>query len=93
VIYTNTQNDFLASLGGDIVQLPGGMSKFNVSYEHREETAKNTPSVPARNWACSSGGIVPPTSGGYKTNELAGEVLVPDRRGRLHPAVRQGAAS
>jgi iron complex outermembrane receptor protein len=76
VIYTNTQNDFLASLGGDIVQLPGGMSKFNVSYEHREETAKNTPSVPAQ-LGLFSGGIVPPTSGGYKTNELAGEVLVP----------------
>jgi iron complex outermembrane receptor protein len=76
VIYTNTQNDFLASLGGDIVTLPGGTSKFNVSYEHREETAKNTPSTVAQ-LGLLDGGAVPATSGGYKTNELAGEVLVP----------------
>jgi iron complex outermembrane receptor protein len=76
VIYNNTQDDFLASLGGDVVQLPGGMSKFNVSYEHREETAKNTPSTAAQ-LGLILGGAVPPTSGSFKTNELAGELLVP----------------
>ena len=74
--YLNTQDDFLASLGGDAFALPAGAVKFNVSYEHREETAKNTPSAAAQ-LGLIAGGPVPPTAGGYKTNEFAGELLAP----------------
>lgn len=73
--YTNTQDDFLVSLGGDLVKLPAGMAKFNVSYEHRKESAKFTPS--AAEQAGISGTPFRPASGGFHTNEFAGEALVP----------------
>jgi iron complex outermembrane receptor protein len=75
--YLNTQNDFLATLGADLFQVPGGKVAFNVAYEHRQEDAKFLPSQSARLGLTGSGVPTQPTAGGYNTNELSGEVLVP----------------
>lgn len=74
--YTNVQDDFLATIGGDVITLPAGPVKFNVGYEHRSESTKSMPS------AASQLGIVGtapvrPTSGEFNTDELSGELLVP----------------
>ncbi|WKL57016.1 TonB-dependent receptor [Asticcacaulis sp. ZE23SCel15] len=75
--YKNTQKDFLATLGGDVVQLPGGMMKFSVAYERREEEAEFNP-LPS-SLAGLTGSQVPTlaTKGSYNTNEYSAEVLVP----------------
>lgn len=75
--FYNTQDDFLLSLGGDLIRLPAGAAKFNVAYEHREESAKNTPSIGAQLGIIGSGAVTAPTSGHFKTDELSAEVLVP----------------
>src|SRR6185312_2159475 len=31
----NKQDDFLATIGGDVIELPAGKAKFSLAYEHR----------------------------------------------------------
>jgi outer membrane receptor protein involved in Fe transport len=75
--FVNTQDDFLASLGGDLFTLPAGKTKFSLAYEHRAESAKFVP-LPA-----NQAGLVDTqvqtvaTSGDYHTNEFSAELLVP----------------
>lgn len=77
VPYTNDQTDFLASIGGDVVELPAGTAKFNVTYEHRGESAATHPLEADRLGLVGAQTPVPPVSGSYHTNEFAGELLVP----------------
>ena len=71
----DTQDDFLATLGGDVVKLPGGEVRFSLAYEHRAEYAKFSP-TPADQAGLSSGTSFA-TNGSYSTNEYSGELLVP----------------
>jgi outer membrane receptor protein involved in Fe transport len=75
--YLNTQDDFLATLGGDLLALPAGKAKFSVGYEHRSEFAKFTPLI--ANQLGLTGSRVPTlaTRGSYHTDEFSAEVLVP----------------
>ncbi|MBU3076832.1 TonB-dependent receptor domain-containing protein [Sphingomonas quercus] len=75
--YVNDLTDYLASFGGDLVQLPAGKAKFNVTYEHRIESTKTTPEEADRLGLIGSGTKLAPMSGGFHTNEINGEVLVP----------------
>ncbi len=72
----NKQDDFLATLGGDIIDLPAGKAKFSLAYEHRAESAKFLPF--AANLAGITGqGESFAEAGKYNTNEYSAEVLVP----------------
>ncbi len=75
--YTNTQDDFLATIGGDLFELPAGAVKFSLAYEHRREEVDFTPYRANRLGLVVDGSISPATSGSYNTNEFSGEVLVP----------------
>lgn len=75
--YENTQDNFLATLGGDVVELPAGPLSFSLAYEYRRETAEFTPSLANRQGVVGSGTISVPTSGRYHTNEASGELLAP----------------
>jgi iron complex outermembrane receptor protein len=75
--FSNEQTDFLAGIGGDVVKLPAGMAKFNVTYEHRTEHVNLIPLEADRLGLVGAGNPVPAVSGGYSTNELAGELLAP----------------
>ncbi len=72
----NSMNDFLATLGGDMVALPAGMSKFSVTYEHRMEQSQLLP-FESDLLGLGSAGTSYPNSGGYYTNEGSVEMLVP----------------
>src|SRR3546814_10523935 len=41
--FENVQDDVLATLGGDLFKLPGGLAKFSVAYEHRRDYANLVP--------------------------------------------------
>lgn len=75
--YLNTQDDYLATLGGDVLELPAGTVKFSVAYEHRREKAKFVPL--AANQRGLIGSQVPQaaTGGRFHTDEFSGELLVP----------------
>jgi outer membrane receptor protein involved in Fe transport len=75
--YLNTQDDLLATLGGDVVTLPGGTLKFSASYERRAEGADFKPFFANQFGLIYGGETTAPVSGHYNTNELSGEVLVP----------------
>lgn len=75
--YLNTQDDFLATLGGDLFKLPGGEAKFSVAYEHRAEQAKFTPLAANQQGLVGSGAVTVATSGDYSTNEYSAELQVP----------------
>ncbi|WP_230292639.1 TonB-dependent receptor domain-containing protein [Croceicoccus sp. Ery5] len=75
--YTNEQIDFLATLGGDIVELPAGMAKFSVAYEHRDEQATFTPKEANRLGLFGGGTMEEIQSGGYDTDEISAELLIP----------------
>ena len=75
--FTNIQQDFLATIGGDVVKLPAGVSKFSLSYEHRSESADYDPDAANQEGLVNSGVPTVATSGSYSTNEYAGELLVP----------------
>jgi outer membrane receptor protein involved in Fe transport len=75
--YLNTQDDYLATLGGDLIQLPGGMAKFSVAYEHRREEAKFIPLTPNQRGLVGSQVPTVATRGDYHTDEFSGELLVP----------------
>lgn len=75
--FLNTQDDYLATLGGDLFELPAGAVKFSAAFEHRREEAKYTPFT--ANQTGIVGSLVPTlaTKASYETDELSGELLVP----------------
>ncbi len=75
--YLNSQDDFLATIGGDLFTLPAGRVKFSLAYEHRAEFSKFTPTQ--ANQLGLTGAQTPTvaTRGDYHTNEFSGEVLIP----------------
>lgn len=75
--YVNDQTDALLSFGGDVVKLPGGLAKFNLTYEHRSESVDTTPLEADRMGLIGAGSALAPFKGGYHTNEVAGELLIP----------------
>ncbi|WP_165186729.1 TonB-dependent receptor domain-containing protein [Caulobacter soli] len=75
--YSNTQDDVLATLGGDLLSLPAGKAKFSAAYEYRHEWARYTPFVADQLGLLGAGVATQATSGKFHTNELSGEVLVP----------------
>ncbi|MFL5296638.1 MAG: TonB-dependent receptor plug domain-containing protein [Phenylobacterium sp.] len=75
--YVNTQDDFLATIGGDLFELPAGKAKFSGAYEHRAEFAKFVP-LPANQLGLTGSQVATvATRGDYHTNELSAEVLIP----------------
>jgi hypothetical protein len=75
--FTNTAQDFLATLGGDVLKLPAGPMKFSLTYEHRRESASFNPLAADQAGIIGRGTKVVPASGSYSTNEYAGELEVP----------------
>jgi outer membrane receptor protein involved in Fe transport len=75
--YENQQNDFLATLGGELFKVPAGMAKFSVAYEHRAESQDFRPNAAELQGLTGTGVAVVPTSGSYYTNEYSGELLLP----------------
>lgn len=75
--YLNTQDDYLATLGGDLFELPAGMVKFSVAYEHRREKAKFSPFIADQQGLTGSQVPTLATEGAYNTDEFSGEILVP----------------
>lgn len=75
--YRNRQTDFLATLGGSLLELPGGNLKFSAAYEHRIESAKFTPLQADQLGLYGAGTKIEPQSGKYHTNELSAELLIP----------------
>jgi len=75
--YLNTQDDLLATFGGDLFDLPAGKVKFSAAYEHREEKAKFAPFTANQRGLVGSQVPVQASSGSYNTEELSGELLVP----------------
>ncbi|WP_336962817.1 TonB-dependent receptor domain-containing protein [Sphingobium aquiterrae] len=75
--YVNDQTDALLSFSGDVVKLPGGMAKFNLTYEYRQEKVDATPLEADRLGLIGAGSKLLPFKGGYHTNEIAGELLIP----------------
>ncbi|WP_337187077.1 TonB-dependent receptor [Phenylobacterium sp.] len=75
--YLNTQDDFLATFGGDLFTLPAGKVKFSAAYEHREEKAKFVPLESLQRGLTGSQVPTVASGGAYNTDELSGELLVP----------------
>lgn len=75
--FLNTQDAYLATLGGQLVDLPAGPARFSVAYERREESAKFTPSPAEQRGLVGSGVPTLAARAGYNTNEWSGELLVP----------------
>ncbi|HEX3366327.1 TonB-dependent receptor domain-containing protein [Phenylobacterium sp.] len=75
--YQNQQDDFLATLGGDIFDVPAGKLKFSVAYEHRVESQAFNPAAAIQLGLTGTGTLTSPTSGRYYTNEYSGELLLP----------------
>ncbi|CAN7454027.1 TonB-dependent receptor [Phenylobacterium sp. LjRoot164] len=75
--YLNTQDDYLATIGGDIFNLPAGAVKFSAAYEHRREEAKYTPFVANQRGIVGSQVASQATKAAYNTDEFSGELLVP----------------
>lgn len=72
----NKQDDFIASVGGSLLSVPGGEVKFSLAYEHRRESALDMP------FAADLQGLPfndfdVPQSGSYNTNEYSAELAVP----------------
>ncbi len=75
--YLNTQDDYLATLGGDLIALPGGKAKFSVAYEHRAEKAKFVPLTANQRGLVGSQVPTVATGGKFNTDEFSAELLVP----------------
>lgn len=75
--YKNVQDDLLATIGGDLIRLPGGLAKFSIAYEHRREYAALTPyevdQLGLPDNCCES----VPSKESYNTDEISAELLVP----------------
>jgi outer membrane receptor protein involved in Fe transport len=74
---TNTEQDYLATIGGPVATLPAGDVQSNLTYEHRVEDASFEPTIDTQLGLGPSGTVTAPTSGSYNTNEIALEALVP----------------
>jgi outer membrane receptor protein involved in Fe transport len=83
--YVNVHDDFLTSLGGDLVRLPGGRAQFSLAYEHRRETARYTPFAADLAGLLFAGTKALPSRGDYRTNEYSGELLAPLLGGAFAP--------
>lgn len=75
--YTNEQVDLLATFGGDLIELPGGIAKFSLAYEHRDESAEFVPLEANRQGLFGGGTMEQVQSGSYNTDEISGELLIP----------------
>jgi iron complex outermembrane receptor protein len=75
--YRNIQDDFLATLGGDVVRLPAGLVKFSLAYEHRAESVAFRPFQADLLGLATTGSPTVARDGAYHTNEFSGELLVP----------------
>lgn len=75
--YVNEQQDYLATLGGNILPLPGGDLAFSIAYEHRDEKVHFDPFDANRRGLTGAGTIEVPQKGRYNTDEFSGELLVP----------------
>lgn len=75
--YDNTQDNFLATIGGTMFDLPAGAASFSLAYEYRSEEANFTPSESRQLGLTGSGTRSAATSGSYNTNEFSAEVLIP----------------
>jgi hypothetical protein len=75
--YVNDQEDFLASIGGDVFKLPAGQVKFSAAFEHRYEFAKFVPLIANQRGLTGSQTPTVATRGAYHTNEVSAELLVP----------------
>ncbi|WP_239804814.1 TonB-dependent receptor domain-containing protein [Croceicoccus hydrothermalis] len=75
--YTNEQVDLLATLGGDLFELPGGTAQFSLAYEHRDESVDFIPLEANRLGLFGGGTMEQAQSGGYNTDEISGELLIP----------------
>ena len=75
--YDNTQDNFLATLGGDLYDLPAGPIAFSLAYEYRAEESTFTPSDAEQRGIVGTGTMTVPTRGKYNTNEFSAELLVP----------------
>jgi len=75
--YLNTQDDLLATFGGDLIALPAGKMKFSATYEHREEKAKFVPLMSVQRGITGSQVPTAATQGSFNTDEFSGELLVP----------------
>jgi outer membrane receptor protein involved in Fe transport len=73
---TLTQRDIVGTVNGDVFRLPAGAVKFSAGYENRLETAGFEPD---QFYQQGVGYDIPigPLSGGFRTNEVFGELLVP----------------
>lgn len=75
--YLNTQDDYLATFGGDVIALPAGKVKFSVAYEHRREKAKFVPLEANQRGLIGSQVAQAATGGRFHTDELSAELLLP----------------
>ncbi|HEY0685291.1 MAG TPA: TonB-dependent receptor [Steroidobacter sp.] len=75
--YENTQQDYLATLGGDVVYLPAGPMRFSVGFEHRKEEAEFDPLAADQAGIGRLGVPTLPQEGEYDTNEFSAELLIP----------------
>ena len=76
--FNNMQDDFLATLGGNLFAVPAGKVKFSVAYEHRVESEADTPATANLNGLVGTGTPTAPEPRlGYNTNEYSGELLLP----------------
>ena len=75
--FKNIQDDYLATLGGDLVRLPGGTAKFSLAYEHRREFAEFNPYEADQRGIAFNGEPSLPVAAEYNTDELSGELFIP----------------
>ncbi|MFC0202928.1 TonB-dependent receptor domain-containing protein [Novosphingobium soli] len=75
--WTNEQVDLLATLGGTLFTLPMGDVQFSAAYEHRDEQAAFSPLEANRTGIIGDGSVQVAQSGGYNTDELSAELVVP----------------
>jgi outer membrane receptor protein involved in Fe transport len=73
----NRHQDFLATISGDLITLPGGDAKFSLTYEHRRETSKMTPTAGDLAGIFYTGAPTLGARGSYSTNEFAAEADIP----------------
>jgi iron complex outermembrane recepter protein len=73
----DTEDDYLATLGGPIVKLPAGETRFSATYEHRSESASYDPTEDSLLGLAPGGVPTVATSGSYHTNEVSTELLLP----------------
>src|SRR3546814_18637538 len=75
--FENVQDDVLATLGGDLFKLPGGLAKFSVAYEHRRDYANLVPYEADQLGIVSNCCASAPLEAEYHTAEFSAALLVP----------------